>query len=528
MKKTGKILLGCLLAASVFMTACGGSKSSSSADNTQTEAGKTEGSAAAGSSDGIIRAAMKADITSLDPHDHNDVQSSYVTRHIYSNLVRVNENNEVVGDLAESWDYADDTTVNFKLKEGVTFSDGTPLTAEDVKFSLERLKASAKVGHLAAMIDSVEVVDDLNFIIHMNQPSNALLTSLAHSGGAIMCKSYVEKLESEGKKVADAPMGSGPYTFVSWMPGSSVELKKNPNYFDEERAAKNEGIILKAISEETSRTIAVENGEVDLLLDVGSNDAQKIRDNENLALDEYESSQIEMMNLNTSKAPFDNVLVRQAMNYAINKEDVLIVAINGEGTTVDGYLAPGAIGYKDTAVKYEYNPEKAKELLAEAGYADGFTFTAYLSNDTRARSATAVQANLQQIGITMNIEQMEASTFFEKTGNGEHDACFSGWVANAEPDNTYRPLFMSTNAGAGGNRAFYKNPDVDALIDDAATNRDEAKVDEDYKEITKTISEDAIWVPLYSQTGFIARNKDLQGVEISSFSMHVLSGAHYE
>ena len=128
----------------------------------------------------------------------------------------------------------------------------------------------------------------------------------------------------------------------------------------------------------------------------------------------------------------------------------------------------------------------------------------------------------------MNIEQMEASTFFEKTGNGEHDACFSGWVANAEPDNTYRPLFMSTNAGAGGNRAFYKNPDVDALIDDAATNRDEAKVDEDYKEITKTISEDAIWVPLYSQTGFIARNKDLQGVEISSFSMHVLSGAHYE
>ena len=128
----------------------------------------------------------------------------------------------------------------------------------------------------------------------------------------------------------------------------------------------------------------------------------------------------------------------------------------------------------------------------------------------------------------MNIEQMESSTFYERTGNGEHDACMQGWAENAEPDNTYRPLFMSKNAGAGGNRAFYKNPEVDALIDDAATNRDAAKIDEDYKKITEIVSEDAIWVPLYSQTGFVARNKDLQGVEISTFSMHVLSGAHYE
>ncbi|MDO4267991.1 MAG: ABC transporter substrate-binding protein [Eubacteriales bacterium] len=523
MKRTGKIVLAAMLAASVLLTACGGS-GNTGAEGTQAAAG----SGTTSKSDGIIRIGMKADITSLDPHDHNDVQSSNATRHIYSNLIRVNSDHEVVGDLAESWEYTDDTTVAFKLKEGVQFSDGTPLTADDVKFSLERQKASSKVGHLVAMIDSVEVVDDLNFIIHMNQPSNALLTSLAHSGGAIMCRSYTEKLESEGKKLADAPMGTGPYTFVSWVPGSSVELKKNPNYFDKEREAQNEGLILKVIAEETSRTIALENGEIDILTDVGTNDAQKIRDNANLALDEYDSSQQEMMNLNTSKAPFDNVLVRQAMNHAINKEDCMIVAINGEGAGVDGYLAPGAIGYKDTAVHYEYDPELAKELLAEAGYADGFTFTTFVSNDERSRAATAIQANLQQIGVTMNIEQMEASTFYERTGNGEHDACISGWVANAEPDNTYRPLFTSVNAGPGGNRAFYKNPEVDALVDDAATNRDPEKVDEDYKEVTRIISGDAIWVPLYTQTGFVARQNNLQGIEISSFNMHVFTGAHYE
>ena len=232
--------------------------------------------------------------------------------------------------------------------------------------------------------------------------------------------------------------------------------------------------------------------------------------------------------INTEKPPFDNKLVRKAVNYAVNKEDALIVAVNGEGTTIDGYLAPAAIGAKDTAVKYEYNPEKAKELLKEAGYENGFTFTVFSSSDGRSRAATAIQANLQQVGITMNIEQMEASTFYERVGKGEHDACMQGWAQNAEPDNTYRPLFTSQSAGPGGNRAFYKNPEVDALIDDAATNRDPAKIDEDYKKVTEIVSDDAIWVPLYSQTGFIARNKDLQGVEISTFSMHVLSGAHYE
>lgn len=527
MRRTGKMVLACLLAASTMLTACGGSGDTGSAGSAGTT---TQAAAIGGESkkDGIIRVGMSSDITSLDPHANNDVNSSNATRHIYNNLVRVTNDGEVLGDLAESWEFLDDMNVQFKLKEGVKFSDGTPLTSEDVKFSLERQKESAKVGHLVAMIDTVEVVDDLTFIIHMNQPSNALLTSLAHAGGAILCKSYTEKLESEGKKLADAPMGTGPYTFVSWMAGTSVELKKNPNYFDPERAAKNEGLILKAITEETSRTIALENGEIDVLLNVGTNDAQKIRENSNLILDEFECAQNEMFVMNTTKPPFDNKLVRQAVNYAVNKEDALIVAINGEGTTIDGYLAPAAIGAKDTAVKYEYNPEKAKELLAEAGYADGFTFTVFSSSDGRSRAATAIQANLQQVGITMNIEQMEPSTFYERTGNGEHDACMQGWAENAEPDNTYRPLFMSKNAGAGGNRAFYKNPEVDALIDDAATNRDAAKIDEDYKKITEIVSDDAIWVPLYSQTGFVARNKDLQGVEISTFSMHVLSGAHYE
>lgn len=484
-------------------------------------------SASKASEDGIIKIGVSADVTSFDPHNHNDTLSGYATRNIYSNLIAITPDNEFVGDLAESWEYLDDSNVKFKLKEGVKFQNGATVTAEDVKFSLERQKDSPKVGHLVSMVDSVEVVSDTEFIIHMNTPSNALISSLQHMGSAILCKSYVEELEASGKTLESEPMGSGPYKFVEWVPGASFKLEKYEEYFDETRKAQNNGLEFRIIPEESSRTIALENGEIDLLVKVGTTDADKIRNNSKLVLEEFESTQLEYFGMNVEKTPFDNAKVRQAMNYAINKDDVLIAAINSEGKTTSAYIGEAAIGYYDTTAKYEYNPEKAKELLKEAGYENGFTFTAFLSSDTRARSATVVQANLAEIGVTMKIEQMEVSTFYERTGKGEHDAYFGGWVANAEPDNTYRPLFTSEKAGPGGNRSFYKNPEVDALVDDASINRDKDQVAENYKKITSIVSEDAIWCPLYAPSGMIARNANLQGMIISSMELHNFYGLHY-
>lgn len=518
MKKLVSVLLAGAMCASL-LTACGGSSTAES-NSSGTQAQTTEGKS-------TITIGILSDLSSFDPHNHNDTVSAYATRHIYNNLVKLTDDNEFVGNLAKSWEYLDDTTVEFTLNEGVKFHNGETLTSEDVKFSLERQKEAPKVGHLVSMIDNVEVVDDTHFIIHMNTPSNALVSSLNHSGSAILCKSYVEALEAEGKTLADAPMGCGPYKFEEWVPGASFTLVKFDDYFDQETSAQNDKLVFKIIPEESSRTIALENGEIDLLMNVGTADANRIRENEKLALDEFDSTQIEYFAMNTQKAPFDNKLVRQAMNYAINKEDVVIAAIDGEGEPFDNYIGKPAIGYYDTSVKYEYNPEKAKELLAEAGYPDGFTFTAYLATEVRARSATVIQASLAAIGVTMNIEQMESPTFYEKTGNGEHDACLTGWVANAEPDNTYRPLFTSEKAGPGGNRAFYKNPEVDALVDDAATNRDAQKVAEDYQTILKTVSDDAIWAPLYSKKGMVARNKDLKGVLLSPINMYDFYAMHY-
>lgn len=523
MKKLVSVLLASAMCASV-LTACGGSSESGSAAG----GSKAVQADAATGDNSNINIGVQVDLTSLDPHNHNDTTSAYATRHIYNNLLALNEETgEFEPLVAESWEFKDDVTVEFTLKEGVKFHNGETVTAEDVKFSLERQKGSAKVGHLVDMIESVEVVDDLHFIIHMNMPSNALISSLNHCGAAILCKSYTEALEAEGKTLESAPMGCGPYKFDSWTPGASFSLVKFDEYFNADKAAQNDKLTFKVIPEEAARTIALENGELDLLIDVGTTDAKRIRESQTLALDEYPTTHVEYMAMNMTRAPFDNIKVRQAFNHAINKNDIVIAAIDGEGEAFNGYIGPSAIGYYETFVTYENDLEKAKALLAEAGYADGFDFTCYVSNDTRARSATIIQATLAQLGINMTIEQMEASTFYEKTGNGEHDTCLAGWVANAEPDNTYRPLFTSSKAGAGGNRSFYMNPEVDALVDDAAVNRDPAAVQADYENITKIVSEDATWVPLYTKKGLAARNANLQGFVPSSIIMHDFAGLHY-
>lgn len=512
MKKLWKIAVAGALGLAM-LTGCAGAD----------KGGEKDGSSEAKSE---IVLGMRTDITSLDPHNHNDTNSAYMTRSIYSNLVYLDENDEFAGDLAESWEQVDGKTMSFVLKDA-KFSNGEPVTAEDVKYSIERQKESTNVGHLVEIVDNVEVKDDKNFVIHLNTESNALLSSLGHSGGAVLCKSYCEELEAEGKTIEDAPMGSGPYKFVEWVAGASVTLEKNPDYFDEKRMAQNDKLTFKVIPEESAGTIALETGEVDMLLDVGTVDAQKIRDNESLKLDEFEVTSFEYFCMNTQKAPFDDVKVRQAINYAVKKEDVMIATIDGEGVVQDSYLSPVTIGYYDTGVTYEYDPEKAKELLKEAGFENGLSFTVISSGEVRSRAAAVIQENLSAVGINMEIEQVEFATMLEMIGNGEHEACMAGWAPNAEPDNTYRPLFKSENAGSGGNKAFYKNEKVDELIDLAAVSMDQAEVDAARGEVLKIVSEEAIWVPLYSKTGMIGRNKDLQGVTGSPISYPDFYTIHY-
>ncbi len=485
----------------------------------------TSASSATQGEDAIIKMAQSTDVISFDPHNHNDVSSSNVTRHVFSNLVKLTTDGEFVGDLAEGWEFLDDLNVKFTLKPDVKFHNGDVLTAEDVKFSLERQKKSSKVGHLVKMIDSVEVVDDLNVIIHMNEPSSALISSLAHSGGAILNKKVVEELDATGKTMDSNMVGTGPYKFEAWNPGDSVSLVRNDEYFGEKPA--NGGLQIRVITEESSRTIALETGEIDVVLDVASTDAKRIRDNSELELVEYESTQVEFLVMNTQKAPFDNPLVRKAINHAVDKDSIITVAVNGEATPQASYLGDGAIGYSSDVTVYDYDLEKAKALLAEAGYANGFECSVYVASDTRSRAAQVLQASLAQIGVTLRIEQMDSGVFYDKTGTGEHDMALTGWVANAEPDNTFRPLFHSSNIGSGGNRSFYVNDTVDALIDEAAITQEMDKRLENYAEVLRVVTDDAIFAPFYTKKGLVAKRDNVDGIEVYPINMHRFENIHF-
>lgn len=466
----------------------------------------------------IIRLAQNADVKSFDPHQANDASTANATRHIFNTLIKLTPENTFVGDLAESWEQVDDVTVKFKLKDGVKFHNGDTLTSEDVKFSLERQKESSKVGHLVDMIKSVEVVDNLNFIIHLNEKSSTLISSLSHIGGAILNKKSVEELEAKGKKIDDNPIGTGPYKFESWKPGDRFILMKFDDYFDGE--VKNDGLEFRIIPEGSSRAIALETGEIDVLLNVDAVDYDRIRDNIDLELNEYDSTAIEFLDMNNEKAPFDNKLVREAINYATDKASIIAVSMEGEGIEAKGIMGPSSIGYTSNVTQYDYNLKKAKELLKEAGYDNNLEFTILASTDVKSKTAQVYQAALAEIGVKVNVEMMEAGAMLEKQMKGDFQAAVRGWSPNAEPDNTFAPLYLTENKGSGGNRTFYSNEKVDKLIQEGRVEQDQEKRNKIYEEIQQIVTKDAAIAPIYTPLGAIGTSNKIEGLEIYPIGTH--------
>ncbi|RDY28238.1 hypothetical protein CHL78_006530 [Romboutsia weinsteinii] len=466
----------------------------------------------------IIRLAQNTDVKSFDPHQANDSSTSNATRHIFNTLIKLTPEDTFEGDLAESWEQVDDTTVKFKLKDGVKFHNGEILTSDDVKFSLERQKESSKVGHLVDMIESIEVIDDLNFIIHLNKKSSTLISSLSHIGGAILNKKSVEEIEASGKKIDENPIGTGPYKFEAWKPGDRFILIKFDDYFDGE--VKNDGLEFRIIPEGSSRAIALETGEIDVLLNVDAVDYNRIRDNIDLVLNEYSPTTIEFLDMNNEKAPFDNKLVREAINYATDKASIIAVSTNGEAIKSEGIMGPTSIGYSNNVVNYDYNLKKAKSLLKQAGYDNNLEFTILASSDVRSKTAQVYQASLAEIGVKVNVEMMESGAMLEKQMNGDFQAAVRGWNPNAEPDNTFAPLYLTENKGSGGNRTFYSNEKVDSLIREGRIEQDEIKRNKIYEEIQQIITKDAAIAPIYTPLGAIGTSSKIEGLEIYPIGTH--------
>ena len=496
-----------------------------SCSNTQSPSNNNPNSEQIETPDGLSRTiviAQDADILSLDPHGHNSIVSGNVTRMLYDTLIRIDENNEFVPMLAESWEYLDKNTVQIKLRANVPFHDGHILTSEDVKFSLEREMQSSFSQHLLAMITEIEIIDELTLNLHVTDDSAALLSSLAHQCSSIIPKEYTEQLEAEGKSLSDSPCGTGPYKLDHWTIGTECEIVQFDDYYDEAYAAKNAGLRFVYIAEDSSRVIALETGTVDMVLQVPSADVSRLEGNGEINLLDYASCDLHYIALNSSKAPFDNELLRQAVACCIDRDAIIQVVCNGNAVPAYAPLGVAAIGYSEPDTIYEYDIERAKELLAQAGYENGFEFSLIVSGDDLTRMGQIIQASCKEAGITLNLESMEYSAQVDICGSAQHEAAADNWTANAEPDNTFAPWFTKSLIGTGGyNWSCYEGDEIENLMKQANLSIDMDERLGYYEQLNDFVSEHALVLPVYSMNGMVATRSNVDGLVLSSMDMHL-------
>jgi peptide/nickel transport system substrate-binding protein len=480
----------------------------------------------AAQAEGVGRAdiiiATQADIISLDPHATNDTPSSDVNRLIYSALLYTNNDMEFVPDLALSWENISPTEWQFNLRQGVVFHDGTPFTASDVRFSLLRQQEHPQVQHLVAAIADVHVIDDYTVIIETHEPFGPILANLSHSATRMLSEQAVTYF---GEDYAENPIGTGPMRFVSWNPGVEVVLERNENHHDGVPMAAS--LTFRVITDGPARTIALETGEVDFVAVVEHVDVERIQDHEDLVLQERASNRFEWLSFNLNKPPFDNVLVRHAIAHALNRDDLNTVAYMGRAQIAHSFTGPTVFGYNPNVERLEFNPELAQSLLAEAGFPDGFSTTLWTSGEARIRKAQVIQSNLRDIGIIVEIEQLEWAAYLDRTAAGEHYMHLLGWAnLTGDADPGMWPLYHTASQGAG-NRAFFSHPRVDELLEAGRveTNMD-ARIPH-YHEVQEILREYLNVVPLHILPVEFAHRAGLVGAEPHPGGMHRLHNLHF-
>lgn len=532
-----------VLAASMALTACGsgGSKETAGAAAEQTKSGaataaetktgeKTEEKTTEAAKekpagrDAII-AAVSSDIKSMDPATGVDSPSALLSRHVYNGLVQIDENKQVVGDLAESFEMVDDVTYRFKLKEGVMFHNGEELKASDVKFTLERCKIMPRAMSNAEAIDHVSIEGDYDLTIHLSRPYPSLLYILNDTSMKILSEKAVTEA---GEVYGENPIGTGPFRFKEWAPNDHWTVERFDGYFGEPADASS--ITARIIPEGSARCIALETGEVDLILSVDPVDAENVEGNSDLVLESWPAASVEYLAFNTQKEPLNDPKVRQAITYALNRQEFVDTIIEGRGEVATSFIAKTLPGWNEDVKPYPQDLEKAKALLAEAGYADGIKLNIYVSGDVRNRSAQVVQAQLKEIGVDVDINVYEWGAFQDAINAGQHDMLILGWTnTTCDPDYSVTPLFHSRNCGASGNRAFLKDEKLDGMIDAASSETNEEKRLQIYKDIQVYLNEICPWVPLYYKHDMVGRRSDLVGFQFNkNTAIHNLSNCHYE
>ncbi|MDT8861180.1 glutathione ABC transporter substrate-binding protein [Alkalihalobacillus sp. MEB130] len=471
---------------------------------------------------GDLNIGVVSDPVSLDPHGANETVSNTINATIYDRLVYMDQNSEIQPGLAESLEQIEDTVWEAKIREGVTFHDGAELNAEAVKLSLDRVRdpeVAAPVAFLFGMVTDVRVVDEFTVHIETEFPFAPLPAHLAHTAGSIISpilieQSYEDLANGENPFAAanEHPAGTGYFKFVNQVPGNSVTLSKNEDYWHEEQA-KVDTVTFKVIPESLTRIAELETGEIDINFTVSPSDVSRIESNPDTEIEQVNSTRMVYLGFNTEVEPFNDVNVRRALHMAIDKEALVAGILDGIGIPAHTPIAPGVFGYSEGVNSIEYDVEQAKELLAEAGYSNGLEVT-LLTDDERERQdlAVALQAQLEEIGVNVTIDTYEFGTYIERAGLGQMEIFLGSWgTVTIDADYGLYAVFHSSNVGPPGNRSRIVNEELDELLDAARQETDaETRIDL-YAQVQNKLAEESPYAYLYFPDNISATRSNVEG-----------------
>jgi len=411
-----------------------------------------------------VTIALGTDALTLDPHNYRAATDLIVDTMIYDTLVRFDEQLRIHPSLALSWLELLPTSWRFDLRPGIKFTDGTPLNGRAVKLSLERAAVAPRGSGFLGIIDHVDVVTDAQVVVHLKRPFAPLLRALATPIGSIVSPTL---LQSNAQDINTHGIGTGPFMLDSWIPNQQLRLVRNPGYWGPRPYL--DAVIIRPISDDTTRFLAFKGGQVDVISNPPTNLVQQIRADPRLALQVSPSSRDVRVAFTVTNAPFDNVKVRQALVMAINREPIVKFVLNGLGRDAKCGMVPPEVMTTSPCADLPYDVAKAKQLLAEAGYPNGLSTELWTPEGRYLgdrQIAEAVQQQLQQINVRVRVKVWEWGAYLSALSRHEGPMFIIGWGwTTGDPAQAMQQDFASKDAS---NFANYSNPEFDRMLQEAA------------------------------------------------------------
>lgn len=477
-----------------------------------------------------------------------------ISQQLYDRLLDIDpENGELIPGLAESWQVSEDgKTYRFSLRSDVQFhqteyfTPGRPLNAQDVLFTFNRIMQTGHPFHYqgggnypffqsvawASLVDKVvaESTDSVRF--ELSRPDSSFLSNLATDFAAILSAEYAEQLLAANtlSRMDSHPVGTGPFRFKEYQKDVLIRYYRHKNYWRE--PAKPDQLVIDIVPNNARRMAKLFTHECDVVAFPRVAELKLISQRPDVDVQESTSMNVGFWAFNTSKAPFDNAKVRQALAYAINREAILQAVYFGHATAANSVLPPTSWAYNPDLPVQQYNPAIAKALLQEAGYPNGFSMDIWampvqrLYNPNALKMAELMQADLAQIGVRASIVSYEWNSFRRKLSDNEHDSVLIGWSAdNADPDNFFRPLLSCSAAQTGTNRANWCDENFDRLISQALLTADQKQRRSYYMAAQQYLAEQMPLLSIAHSQRFQAINSDIKGVQINPYGGIALAGA---